>query len=45
MKCIRKISVGLCAAIMPFAAFAGDTDLDGKELVLKKGVSVNYEKG
>lgn len=34
MKCIRKISVGLCAAIMPFAAFAGDTDLDGKELVL-----------
>ena len=27
---MKKISVALCAAAMPFAVFAADTDLEGK---------------
>ena len=31
---MKKISVALCAAAMPFAVFASDIDLQGKELIL-----------
>lgn len=31
---MKKISVALCAAAMPFAVFASDIDLEGKELIL-----------